>query len=90
MQKASPRVAYLFMQVIARSVNVIKKDPYFKFNLIEQDMDDNKFVDCAIVAGANYIVSEDVHFRKLKDIPFPTVNVIRLEQFAKDLNKEHS
>lgn len=85
-QKASPRIAYLFMQVIARSGNVLRKDPYFKFELIEQDVDDNKFVDCAIVAGADYIVSEDTHFRKLRDIPFPRVRVIRLEQFAKEMN----
>lgn len=54
-KKASPRVAYLFMQVIARSGNVLRKDPYFKFELIDQDVDDNKFIDCAIVVGADYI-----------------------------------
>lgn len=85
-QKASSRIAYLFMQVIARSANVLRKDPYFKFELIDQDVDDNKFVDCAIVAGADYIVSEDAHFRKLENIPFPVVRVIRLEQFAKEMN----
>ncbi len=59
---------------------------YFRFNLIETDKDDNKFVDCAIAANASFIVSEDSHFRILKDIPFPQVNVIRLSQFMHLLN----
>lgn len=89
-QKASPRVASLFLQVIARATNVIRKDPYFKFHLIEQDPDDNKFVDCAIVNGANYIVSEDSHFRVLENIPFPVVRVIHLDQFAQELSTKHN
>ena len=89
-QKVSPRVANLFLQVIARATNVIRKDPYFKFHLIEQDPDDNKFVDCAIVNGASYIVSEDAHFRILKNIPFPVVRAIHLEQFVQELNKQRN
>lgn len=58
---------------------------HFYFHLIEQDPDDNKFVDCAIIAGADYIVSEDSHFRVLKDIPFPSVPVILLNEFMKKL-----
>ena len=68
-QKASPLVADMFLKVLARSRNVIRKDPYFRFNLIEQDMDDNKFVDCAIVCGADYIVSNDAHFKCLQNHP---------------------
>ena len=30
---------------------------YFDFNLIQKDPDDNKFVDCAITAGARYAYS---------------------------------
>ena len=85
-QKASPLVAEMFIAVLARSKNVIRKDPYFQFNLIKTDKDDNKFVDCAIVCGADYIVSNDAHFNCLRDIPFPIVNVIDLEMFAKDLS----
>ncbi len=49
------------------------------------DPDDNKFVDCAIIANADYIVSDDSHFKVLKDIPFPVVRVLSLEQFQQDL-----
>ena len=85
-QKASPLVADMFMKVLARSRNVIRKDPYFRFNLIEKDKDDNKFVDCAIVCGADYIVSNDAHFNCLHNQPFPVVNVISFDEFAADMN----
>ena len=81
-QKASPLVADMFLKVLARSKNVIRKDPYFRFNLIASDVDDNKFVDCAIAANAKYIVSEDRHFDVLKSCSFPKVDVIGLDLFA--------
>lgn len=62
--------------------------PHFRFGLIEQDPDDNKFVDCAIIAGADYIVSEDAHFRALRRIPFPTVNVIGLDEFVNEVGEK--
>lgn len=60
---------------------------YYHFELITQDIDDNKFVDCAIKANAKYIVSNDNHFGVLKDIQFPHVNVINIDQFLKELTK---
>ena len=87
-QKASPLVADMFMKVLARSKNVIRKDPYFRFNLIEKDKDDNKFVDCAIVCGADYIVSNDSHFKCLHNHPFSVVNVITLDEFAADISEK--
>jgi putative PIN family toxin of toxin-antitoxin system len=63
------------------SFNVKKINNYFKWNLITADPDDNKFVDCALNAGANFIVSNDKHFNILKDITFPKVNVIDIDSF---------
>jgi predicted nucleic acid-binding protein len=51
--------------------------------LIYVDEDDNKFVDCAVAANADFILTSDKHFRVLKDIPFPKVKVISLEEFEK-------
>ena len=83
---ANAAVAHNIVNAIARSPYTRMIDPQYRFGLIEQDPDDNKFVDCAIIAGANYIVSEDAHFRILADIPFPSVAVIRLDEFIKDLD----
>lgn len=60
--------------------------PYFHFNLITADLDDNKFVDCAISANAHYIVTNDHHYDVLKSINFPNVNVINIKQFCLELN----
>ena len=54
-------------------------------HLIQADEDDNKFVDCAIVANARYIVTEDHHFDVLKSIPFPSVDVIGIDEFVHQL-----
>ena len=80
-QKTNATIASNVIQAIINSPYVEFVNTYYHFHLIEQDKDDNKFVDCAIVANAHYIVSEDSHFKHLKNIPFPTVNVIRLGEF---------
>ena len=82
-QKTNQAIASNVIQAIINSPFVEFVNTYFHFHLIEQDKDDNKFVDCAIAANAQYIVSEDSHFKQLKNIPFPTVNVIRLGEFMK-------
>ena len=40
-----------------------------------------KFVDCAIAASADYIVTEDNHFNRLKSIPFPRTRILTLDEF---------
>lgn len=59
----------------------------YRFNLITTDPDDNKFVDCAIVAGATYIVSNDRHFEELKKYDFPKVDVRKLSEFLGIIRK---
>lgn len=81
----SPLVAELFVSAILNRKNVRKVSPSFSFHLIEADVDDNKFVDCAIVANAKYIVTEDHHYDVLQDIPFPKVEVVRLKEFLLEL-----
>jgi putative PIN family toxin of toxin-antitoxin system len=55
--------------------------PNYNWQLISIDPDDNKFVDCAIAAQADYIVTNDRHFDILSQIPFPKVEVITIQQF---------
>jgi putative PIN family toxin of toxin-antitoxin system len=59
--------------------------PSYRFNLIQADPDDNKFVDCAIAANADYIVTNDNHFNILSTIPFPKVETLTLQAFQKIL-----
>jgi len=60
---------------------VTKNDIYYNWMLIVADVDDNKFVDCAISANVDYIVTNDKHFDILKTVAFPVVRVINIEQF---------
>lgn len=78
----SPAVAHNVVEAIARHPKTHFSESYYHFHLLSGvDEDDNKFVDCAIAAGADYIVTEDHHFDYLRQIPFPQLNVISLDDF---------
>lgn len=62
--------------------------PYYRFNLISSDPDDNKFVDCAIAANARYVVTNDHHYEVLASIQFPHVDVISLDDFLETLHNK--
>lgn len=71
----------LVIEAISNAPNVEKVTPVYHFNLITADPDDNKFVDCAITAGATYIVSNDRHFSELRNYDFPKVDMRTLTEF---------
>jgi len=77
--KASPLFASFAFNFITNNPNTIFVTPYFNFELIKSDPDDNKFVDCAISANAKFIVTEDHHYNILKEIDFPQVEIINLD-----------
>ncbi|MCK4763787.1 MAG: putative toxin-antitoxin system toxin component, PIN family [Candidatus Aminicenantes bacterium] len=65
------------------STAIMKIEPHYRFRLIGDDEDDNKFVDCAICGNCDFLVTSDHHFNILKKIDFPKVMVISPEQFIK-------
>jgi putative PIN family toxin of toxin-antitoxin system len=75
------------LNTILNSTNIEYVIPYYKWNLIFDDADDNKFVDCALNVGADFIVTNDKHFNILKAIDFPRINVIDIGTFEKVINK---
>lgn len=77
----SPGVSEAIVYAILTRPNVLRFDPHYSFGLITADFDDNKFVDCAIVANAHCIVTEDRHFNVLKTIQFPKVNIVSIDEF---------
>ncbi len=81
----SPVVARLVVEAILRSPNTLRIEASFRFGLITEDPDDNKFVDCAIVANAECVVTNDSHFDVLATIPFPRVKVVDLGTFLDSL-----
>ena len=78
---AGLEIAKLVIDYLVTSPYVIFCNPYFNFNLIQNDADDNNFVDCAICANAKLIVTEDHHFDILKQCDFPRIPVMGLDDF---------
>ncbi len=76
------------LQIIENSVNVNYITKYFRWNLINADPDDNKFVDCAVSCNAKYLVTSDKHFNVLKNIEFPKIEVIGVDYFESILKSK--
>ena len=68
------------MGVLENLPNILLTNNYFRFQLLK-DMDDNKFVDCAITSNADFIVSHDKDFNILEKVDFPKVTVIDTNAF---------
>jgi len=77
----SVEFAKLVIDALLNAPNIEQIKVYYKWMLILADPDDNKFVDCAISANANFIVSNDKHFNVLNNIDFPKINVIDIDTF---------
>lgn len=71
-----------FMSLLALLPNVQIVHPFYKWNLISADPDDNKYCDCAVSGAADYIVTEDSHFNILSTIPYPQVTIIDTNSFS--------
>ena len=71
--------AQLALDVITNNPYTEFVNPWYRFNAIKSDLDDNKFVDCAIAANAKFIVTDDHHYDELKNMKFPQVVTIKLD-----------
>ena len=78
-QQITPSIAENIVLLILNKTNVRLVSPHFRMELITADPDDNKFVDCAFAANADYLVSEDRHFEVLKNTRFPKLNLVTLD-----------
>ena len=61
--------------------NVYLIEPFYNWQLIEADPDDNKFADCAVACGVDYLVTNDRHYDVLAQIPFPETSIIKAVEF---------
>ena len=87
-QKMTKEIAHNVVEAIARLHTTIYQEVYIHFGLIKKDIDDNKFVDCAVAANAEYIVTNDSHFNVLKEIDWPKVLILTIKEFAAQTEKE--
>ena len=84
--KTTKEIGHSVVEAIARLSTTFFQESYFHFGLITADPDDNKFVDCAVAADAEYIVTNDKHFDVLKTIPWPRLTIIRIKEFLAQIS----
>jgi uncharacterized protein len=82
-RKANAIVANNIAEMLLSLDNLKKVEVHFAWKLINSDQDDNKYVDAAVVGGADYIVTNDQHINILRSIEFPKVTVIGIEYFVR-------
>ncbi len=83
--KFHPNVMDNIMKTIEKSPDIVQITKYYNWQLIKADPDDDKFVDCAVAANVDYLVTNDKHFKVLETIEFPLVNVLSAEVFLQQL-----
>ena len=54
-------------------------DPAEKLNLIKEDPEDNKILECAKIGNVDFIVSNDKHLLKIKD--FEGIKIVTPKEF---------
>ncbi|MEK6834931.1 MAG: putative toxin-antitoxin system toxin component, PIN family [Nanoarchaeota archaeon] len=73
----------LIISNVSRKVvlNSIIIQPKEKLDVIKNDPDDNKILECAYAGKAGYIVTKDNHLLKLKE--FKNIKIVTPEEFLK-------
>lgn len=80
-EKLSSRVAEETIRTLILLPNVRKIQPSYRWHLISEDPDDNKFIDCFVAAGAHVLVTHDRHFNVLRTVDFPQVTLMNIAEF---------
>ncbi len=63
-------------------------EPIEKLKVVENDPDDDKFIEAAIAGNADYIISQDNHLLKLKE--FRGIKIVTPAEFLNSLNVHHT
>ncbi len=68
---------------VKAALNLLKKvhivEQSIKLNIVNDDADDNKFIEAAVEGNADYIVSKDKHLLRLKQ--YKNIKIITPEEF---------
>lgn len=77
----SSKTADFILDILCTATNVVFSEPYYQWNLINEDPDDNKFSNLALSVNAHCLVTYDKHFNIFKEIDFPRLKVITPKKF---------
>lgn len=59
--------------------NAIIVSPKIKFNIVKEDPDDNKVLECASEGRVNFIITQDNHLLRLRE--FQGIKILKPEEF---------
>jgi putative PIN family toxin of toxin-antitoxin system len=85
LQKYPPKVATDIIEILSDPDYIKQHEVYYHWNAIDIDKDDNKFFDTAVACNADYLVTNDGHFKSAKKIAFPKVNIVSADEFLQIL-----
>ena len=73
----------LLISKIAEKIitNSLIVEPKIKLNIIKEDPDDNKILECAKTGKVDYIITNDNHLLKIKG--FEGIKIVKPEEFLK-------
>jgi putative PIN family toxin of toxin-antitoxin system len=83
-QKTNENITRNIVDFLLISPFVLKVEVFYNWQLISEDPDDNKFIDCYLSSDAVCLISNDQHFEKIKRIDFPKINLYSLNEFEKE------
>lgn len=86
-EKVGAEIASNVISAILDFPNTKLVQVFYHLRLITSDPDDDKLVDCAFKTNARYIVTQDHHYEVLKQIPFPHIDVVSIDEFIKILRE---
>lgn len=78
--------ANLVSDILCTATNVIFTEPFFRWGIIQEDPDDNKFADLAISSSCDAIVTFDRHFQVFEKLDFPKLKILHPKDFSLFLN----
>ena len=76
-----PLVGAGVVALLLTRTNVRRQRISYDFRLVEDDPDDDKFVNAYVAGQADYLVTDDRHFRTVLAAKFPAVRVVSAEAF---------
>lgn len=74
-------IAHHISEALIKLPGVHFVSPSYFWNIMLNDTDDNKYVDAAIAGNADFIVTNDSHFKILSGLAYPKVDVVSGDEF---------
>ena len=76
----SPSIVHNIIRDIQERPNGVKVSPSYFWKMIDKDKDDNKYIDCAVAASADCLISNDRHFKVLHNAEFPGIRWLKIDE----------